>query len=136
MNRQPITVLVVDDDESNRDLIDLILAQEPGIYYAIAAGGANALSKLDTTPPDVIVTDLIMPKVSGEDVVKAARKRFPGIPIVAFSAQAEGAEIDRSKHLGSEQVVYLRKPFDIKLLVNLIRELAAQSAWRLAPAPA
>lgn len=135
MNRQPITVLVVDDDESTRDLIDLILAQEPGIYYAIAAGGANALAKLRDNPPDVILTDLIMPKVSGAEVVKAARSRYPGIPIIAFSAQT-GAEIDRALYVEGEQVVYLRKPFDITLLVGLIRELAAQSSWRLTQTPA
>lgn len=136
MNDRPITVLVVDDDEGTRELIDLILAQEPGVYYAIAAGGANALAKLGENPPDVLLTDMLMPKVSGAQVVKTARGRYPGIPIITYSAQPADADVDRAHLVDGEQVIHLRKPFDITLLIALIRELAAQSAWRLTGAPA
>ncbi|MDB5057465.1 MAG: hypothetical protein JWO59_937, partial [Chloroflexi bacterium] len=59
-----IAVLVVEDDASVRDVLDMVFAQEPGIYYTIAAGGANGIAKLADGPPDVILTDLLMPRVS------------------------------------------------------------------------
>jgi CheY-like chemotaxis protein len=124
------TVLVVDDDESIRELIDMIFAQEPGIYYAIAAGGANAIAKLADGPPDVILTDLVMPKVNGRQVVVHARKQYPGIPIIAFSAEPVGRSVERAGEVDGEPVHYLSKPFDLMVLIDLIRELAADHSWR------
>ena len=124
------TVLVVDDDEASRELIDLIFAQEPGIYYSIAAGGANAIAKLEHGPPDVILTDLLMPRVNGREVVAYARRRYPGIPIIAFSAQPAGEVVEQDQMLDGEPIHYLSKPFDLTALVELIRRVAADHSWR------
>ena len=128
------SVLVVEDDETTRELIDMIFGQEPGIYYSIAAGGANAIAKLSDGPPDLILTDLMMPRVNGREVISFARKRYPGIPIIACSAEAVGLEVERDQAVGGEPVAYLRKPFDLVTLVDLVRKLAADRSWRLAEA--
>ena len=78
-------VLVIEDDASVREVLDMVFAQAPGIYYTIAAGGANGIAKLEEGPPDVILTDLLMPRVSGAEVIQFARKKYPGIPIIAIS---------------------------------------------------
>lgn len=131
MDRTTATVLVVDDDEAGRQLIDLVFAQEPGIYYAIAAGGANAIAKLSDGPPDVILTDLVMPRVSGREVIAYARKRYPGIPIIAFSAEPSSQAVERDRAVDGEPVQFLRKPFDLTVLVDLVRELAGDHSWRM-----
>ena len=135
MAQRAVNVLVVDDDETIRELVDLIFALEPGIYYALSAGGANAITKLEDGPPDVILTDLVMPKVNGRAVVAFARQRYPGIPIIAFSAEPEGRQVERDHTVDGEPVRFLRKPFDFAELVALIRELAADQGWRNAPIP-
>jgi CheY-like chemotaxis protein len=136
MNLTTATVLVVDDDEASRELMDLVLAQEPGIYYAIAAGGANAIAKLSDGPPDVILTDLVMPRVNGREVIAFARKRYPGIPIIAFSAEPASQSVERDHKVDGEPVFFLRKPLDLTELVDLVRELAADRSWRAQPAHA
>lgn len=130
MGVETISVLVVDDDERTRDLMDLIFAQEPGVYYAIAAGGANAIAKLSEGPPDVILTDLQMPRVDGREVIAFARKRYPGIPIIAFSGSTAGTAVEESGAVEGQPVAFLRKPFDLTHLMELVRSLAADRAWR------
>jgi DNA-binding NtrC family response regulator len=131
MVRLPTSVLVVEDDGSSREIIDMIFAQEPGIYYSLAAGGANAIAKLSEGPPDVVLTDLVMPKVSGEEVVAFARRRYPGIPIIAFSAEYY-AETAPMRQVGKEMVYFLPKPFDLGDLVALVLQIGADRAWRAA----
>jgi CheY-like chemotaxis protein len=131
MVRLPTNVLVVEDDGSSREMIDMVFAQEPGIYYSLAAGGANAIAKLSDGPPDVVLTDLVMPRVSGEEVVAFARSRYPGIPIIAFSA-AYNDEAAPMRQVGKEMVYFLPKPFDLAVLVALVLQLSADRAWRAA----
>jgi CheY-like chemotaxis protein len=124
-------VLAVEDDASVRDVLDMVFAQEPGIYYTVAAGGANGIAKLEDGPPDVIVTDILMPRVSGIDVIQFARQRYPGIPIIAYSAKPVGESDELHQIVGGEQVCFLPKPFDLKELLDLVRVLASDHAWRV-----
>jgi len=123
-------VLVVEDDASVRDVLDMVFAQEPGIYYTIAAGGANGIAKLAEGPPDVILTDLLMPRVSGVEVIQYARERYPGIPIIAFSAKPVGDLEGTEQRIGGELVSFLSKPFDLTELLERVRVLAAERSWR------
>jgi CheY-like chemotaxis protein len=132
MTQLPTCVLVVEDDEPSREIIDLVFAQEPGIYYSLAAGGANAIAKLSDGPPDVVLTDLIMPRVSGVEVVSFARSRYPGIPIIAYSADHTADTATPMREIGKEMVYFLRKPFDLTVLVALVLQLGTDRAWRAA----
>jgi CheY-like chemotaxis protein len=123
-------VLVVEDDGSSRELIDLLFAQEPGIYYSLAAGGANAIAKLSEAPPDVVLTDLLMPRVSGEEVVTFARRKYPGIPVIVYSAGHSAESGGPMRQVGKEMVFFLPKPFDLSVLVELVQELGNDRAWR------
>jgi CheY-like chemotaxis protein len=130
------TILVAAGDEATRESIDMIFAQEPGIYYAIAAGGANAIAKLSDGPPDVLLTDLAMPGTDGHAVVAYARKRYPGIPIVVFSTQNLAAPIESDHAVGDQPVLLARKPPDFVPLLKVLRELGADRSWRSAAAEA
>jgi CheY-like chemotaxis protein len=126
-------VLVVEDDASVREVLDMVFAQEPGIYYTIAAGGANGVAKLEDGPPDVLLTDIIMPRISGVELIQFARRRYPGIPVVAFSAKPVGDTNDLHQVVGGEPVCFVSKPFDLAALVALVRTLAADQSWRKQP---
>ncbi len=130
-----VAVLVIEDDASVREVLDIFFAQEPGIYYTIAAGGANGLAKLAEGPPDVILTDVLMPRVSGLDVIRFARGRYPGIPIVAFSAKPIGESSEEAQVIEGERIQFIPKPFDLIMLLEQVRALAADQSWRQLPSP-
>jgi len=126
-------VLVVEDDASVREVLDMVFAQEPGVYYTIAAGGANGMAKLEDGPPDVLLTDIIMPRVSGIELIQFARQRYPGIPIIAISARPISDTNDLHQVVGGEPVCFLPKPMDLTALLDIVRALAADHSWRKQP---
>src|SRR5579864_3470900 len=78
-------ILVVDDDESVREVFTLLLREE-GYEVATAENGFDALLKLkDVIIPDVIISDLNMPKMSGFEFLSVVRRRFPKISVIASS---------------------------------------------------
>jgi len=78
-------ILVVDDDESIRDVFTVML-REKGYEVATAENGFDALLKLkDVVIPDVIISDLNMPKMSGFEFLSVVRRRFPTISVIASS---------------------------------------------------
>jgi CheY-like chemotaxis protein len=85
----PVRVLVVDDEPDVRLLLNAVLAS-PGVeIVGEAADGFDALELVTSTRPDVIVLDLMLPTLSGLDVLRALRRDNPGVRVVAVSAMAE-----------------------------------------------
>ena len=88
-----LQVLVVDDDPSVRDTIAMLLESE-GYDVASAEDGFGALLQLRKVMPDVIVSDLNMPRMSGFELLSVVRRSFPGILMVAMSgAYSNGDEL-------------------------------------------
>jgi len=109
------TLLIVDDDSSHREALDLLLSRE-GFHVAGCSNGRQALDWLRTRRPDLILLDLKMPVIDGLQF-RAAQKEDPaisGIPVIALSADVT-AVIDADAHL--------RKPFDPEMLVATIGDL-------------
>src|SRR6478752_3124540 len=78
-------ILIVDDDESVREVFSLMLRQE-GYEVDTAENGFDALLKLkDVVIPEVIISDLNMPKMSGFEFLSVVRRRFPKISVIASS---------------------------------------------------
>lgn len=108
-------VLVVDDDRSNSDVLSLVLQSE-GYRVAVAANGAEALRVVESGRPDVIVLDLIMPKMDGWEFARRYRELpAPRAPIVVITAAA-GRAVP-----GAE--VCLAKPFDLEELLACLDRL-------------
>lgn len=78
------TILVVDDSEVDRCLIGGILQRDEH-SVAYAANGSEALSYLDGSVPDLIVTDLLMPSMDGLELVRAVRARHPAVPVILIT---------------------------------------------------
>jgi len=102
-------VLVVDDNEINCEVIQHML-EEQGYEVLVAFGGQEALSKMRTEVPDLILLDLMMPQVSGEDVIRAMKADLllQSIPIILVTARA--SEDDRIFGLALGADDYLAKP--------------------------
>ena len=105
------TVLVIDDEESHRYTTRLML-QGSGFDVKEAATGYEGL-RLAADLPAVIILDLHLPDISGEEVLRRLRAdpRTAGIPIVVVSADATSASLDRLRAAGAD--AYLTKPLDV-----------------------
>jgi CheY-like chemotaxis protein len=113
------TVLVVEDDRSNRDLISKILCQD-GHQVLEACDGAIALEMLRAFRCDLVITDFVMPKLNGINVVEQLHTLQPGIPIILItgylSAVSDTPIVDKVADV-------LAKPFDLKVLRSTVRQL-------------
>jgi CheY-like chemotaxis protein len=88
-NGSKLQILVVDDEPSIRACLGMLLVAA-GYDVAEAENGVSALSQLNTTVPDLIVTDLNMPQMSGLELISHVRSRYPSISIVAMSGDYQG----------------------------------------------
>jgi len=126
--KEPVTVaaetraariLVVDDEQSMRELLAIVLRRE-GYDVVLADNGHAAIEIIEREPVDVLISDINMPDMSGVDVLRAAKKLdqdILGIMITAFASTETAIEAMR---LGACD--YLSKPFDIDLLKMKVRE--------------
>jgi CheY-like chemotaxis protein len=81
-------VLVVDDDESVR-LVFAELLDRHGYHVTTAENGFDGLLQLKHALPDVIISDLNMPRMSGFEFLSVVRRRFPAIPVIASSGSLQ-----------------------------------------------
>ena len=83
----PATLLVVDDDENNRDVLSRVL-QSKGYGVVTAASGPEALAVVAAQPVDLVLLDIMMPEVSGLDVLKSLRARYSpsALPVIMATA--------------------------------------------------
>ena len=116
----PRKILVVDDDRSLCDLITDLLAGE-GYAVSCAPDGLEALAAVERDPPDLIVTDVHMPRLDGRGLVARLAERRLGIPVILMSAAPRPPE-----RLGA---AFVAKPFHLDHLVAAVgRTLAAAEA--------
>lgn len=117
-------VLVVEDDADLRNLLTSILEGE-GYEVEAAHDGCDALRRLDHRVPDLIVLDLMMPRLDGAAFVAELERMGlrPGVPILVLSA-AERAE-EEARRIGAE--AYIGKPFELLGLLGEVARLGAVS---------
>lgn len=121
------TILIVDDDENINNMLSEVLEKE-GFHVLRAFSGSEALLVLEQRTPDLILLDLMLPGVCGEDVLKKIR----GIPVIIVSAKID-IENKVNLLLGGA-ADYVTKPFDIRELVARIK-LQLKNAEKLSAAP-
>ena len=111
------TVLLVEDEESFIDALTVGLKKE-GFRVEVARDGMEALNKFDVVQPDVVLLDVMLPKISGIDVCRQLRKKTQ-VPIIMVTAQ--GAEIDTVVGLEGGADDYITKPYRMRELVARMR---------------
>ena len=117
------TVLVVEDEEAFIDALVVGLQRE-GFGVEVARDGAEALSNFDKVDPDIVLLDVMLPKVSGTDVCREIRKKSQ-VPIIMVSAK--GTEIDTVVGLEVGADDYIVKPYRIRELVARVRAALRRS---------
>src|ERR1700678_1955005 len=92
LNGSKPQILVVDDEPSIRESLGMLLTSV-GYDVALAENGVSAVSQLDRAVPDLIVTDLNMPEMSGMELISHVRSRYPATLIVAMSGDYQGDSV-------------------------------------------
>ncbi len=104
--REPIRVLVVDDDESMRELLRLTFALDPGFEVVAEAGnGTDAVSAAEELRPDAVVLDIMMPGRDGLQALPEIRAASPDSKIVVFTAYATVPIVQQALEKGASLVL-------------------------------
>jgi CheY-like chemotaxis protein len=112
-------VLVIDDERNVRVFISDLL-KDLGYETDEADNGLQGIALLEQRPYDLIITDLLMPHLTGWDVVNAVRGRGPRMPIIMISGFATDDDVRQAMRVG---VRLLHKPFSVAELQRAIREV-------------
>lgn len=122
MSQPPKTILVVDDEVYIQNILDFSLGGE-GFVIRTAANGEEALRQALDQAPDLIVLDVMMPKIDGFDVCRAlkAKEETKKIPVILLTAKDREADKRKGKDVGAD--LYLTKPFSPARLVEQVQEL-------------
>jgi two-component system OmpR family response regulator len=108
---RPGRVLVVDDELLVRAMLKDFLTTV-GDEVATTASGAEALETVRTFQPDVMIVDMVMPGMSGEDVLDAVRRAGLAVPVILISG--------RVTTMPEGFFAFLRKPFDLRKLAEVV----------------
>ena len=117
------TILVVDDEEIIRDFLREVLDD---YEVTVACDGDQAIELLKKGPFDLVITDLRMPKVPGEEVVKVAQQLRPGAKVMVVSGYSTLQSLSKTSEHGA--CAFLAKPFGIKELLQKVSEAMEQTA--------
>jgi DNA-binding response OmpR family regulator len=126
-------ILVVDDEVEIGEVVRRVL-ERAGFVVTVTHNATAALEAAAREPPDVVITDVIMPKVHGVDLINTLRERYPGIRVIAMSgggsfgplaykpdAISTHAYLAAAHEAGAEEI--LTKPFDLTDLLAAVRRL-------------
>ena len=113
------TILVVEDEESFVDALVVGLTRE-GFAVEVARDGAEALERFDEVAPDLVLLDLMLPRVSGIDVCRQLRARS-AVPIIMVTAKSSEIDTVVGLEVGADD--YVTKPYRLRELVARMRAL-------------
>jgi len=131
-------ILLVDDERAITDNLTPFL-ERSGFIVAVASNGEEALHRVSRFEPDLIVLDVLMPKVDGREMLRRLRHEDNWTPVILLTQVGEATERAMALEEGADD--YLNKPFDPHELVARIRAVLRRarpgqrplaSAWRLA----
>jgi two-component system chemotaxis response regulator CheY len=118
------TILTIDDSRTMRDMLMLALSNA-GYRVVQAVDGVHGLEVLGAESPDVIITDINMPRMDGFGVIENVRKddRYRATPILVLTTESDSTKKERARAAGATG--WIVKPFNPEKLVTAIRRVAA-----------
>jgi two-component system response regulator HydG len=115
------SVLVVDDESGILDSLNILLRNE-GFTPHLAHGGKAGLERIEQMNPDIVLTDIRMPNVTGVEILAAARQSDPDVPVILMTAQATLQSAMQAVNEGA--FYYIQKPFRNDELVAILKRAA------------
>src|SRR6201997_5399508 len=126
-------IALVDDDKNILASVSMLLEQE-GYHIRTFTDGAAALTALTTTPPDLAILDIKMPRMDGLELLRRLRQANPELPVIFLTSKDE--EIDELMGLNAGADDYIRKPFSQRLLLERVRAVLRRAEGKSQPAAA
>jgi CheY-like chemotaxis protein len=123
------TILVIDDDPDMRGMLQEALV-DAGYHILLASDGRQGLQLCCTHDVQLIITDLVMPGQEGMETIRAARRQFPALPIIAMTGSVSRdpskqlATLGMAAALGASETFL--KPLSLKELLTAIRRLVSR----------
>ncbi|MEO8946595.1 MAG: response regulator, partial [Gemmatimonadaceae bacterium] len=122
------SVLIIDDEQGILDVIRILLNNN-GFAAHTAQGGRAGIEQIQALGPDIVITDIRMPDVSGTDVLSAARAANPETPVILMTAQATLQSAMHAVNQGA--FYYIQKPFRNDELLAIVHRAAEHLALRV-----
>jgi len=118
--------ILIADDEPNIVVSLEFLMNQKGYVVKVVSNGEDALKAVAEFGPDLVLLDVMMPRMSGYDVCQKLRENpaWSGIRIIMLSAKGRGVEVTKGMALGAD--AYVTKPFSTKKLVAKVQELLGE----------
>ena len=119
---RPLHILCIDDEEDILEVVQLCLSFDGGFSTSTCKGGTEALDFLEQVRPDLILLDVMMPRMDGPATLAAIRtiEEARDLPVIFMTARVQGSEVEHYLKLGAIGVV--PKPFDPVTLASEIRK--------------
>lgn len=126
-DRRP-TVLLVDDNAQNLELLEAYMEDMPEVRVVTATNGLEALDKVREESPELVLLDIMMPKMSGFEVCKRIKSdpATRDISVIMVTALNETGDVERAAECGTDD--YLAKPIDRLALIKQVRSMLAGKA--------
>ena len=126
---KPYKLLIIDDDEEIISTLKYFLSTKRYEVFS-ASDGLEGLKLLDTEEQgfDLVITDLIMPNISGVGLIAIIKKKFPSLPIIGMTGWGEHPEV-LATEAQADQV--LKKPFELSELDKVIKEIISSKKHKL-----
>jgi two-component system response regulator ChvI len=123
--KQGALVALVDDEKSLRETVGMAL-RRAGYRVALYADGLSAWEALGREPADLVILDIVLPRIDGLELLRRLRSRFERLPILMLTSKVE--ELDRVLGLEMGADDYLTKPFSLRELVARVKVLLRRAA--------
>ena len=119
-------ILIIDDSNTNVVLLEAVFSGK-GYVVETALNAYEAFNSMDKEIPDLILLDLLMPKISGFDFMENIRNKdeFKNIPVIVISAVSDYDNVQKIKQMGIYD--YIKKPVDIEELEEKVEKLLSLS---------
>ena len=117
-----IKVLIVEDSLTQRQIISELL-KDSGLTVTVACDGMEALEHIQKHSPDIVVMDIVMPRMNGYELCRRIKSdpKTQNVPVVMCSSKSE--EFDRYWGMKQGADAYISKPFQAKELIGTIKQL-------------
>jgi DNA-binding response OmpR family regulator len=113
-------ILIVDDEPNILLSLEYLFKKE-GYVVFIARDGEEAMGIIEENEPELVILDIMMPKVDGYEVCRHLKKNHKGVKVIFLTAKSKQQDIQKGMDLGAD--LYLIKPFSTKDLANKVKTL-------------